>query len=213
MSSDFEVITSCPTAERNHIGHHHEPTVQQWTSAVLLEQSTALIGRSPKRNCCSRCWTSSCSWLTSALGVTTLLVLYLMLGATMFMLLGNHAGTYLVVMSCCPFYSAPIYEMPSLPDQEAVSYDDGSHVGLRSGRPAPGEDNGNRGPFVGHHGGPQHPLPGQLDPFGPERDAPLPGGDRPHSQADDAGGALLLPALVDLPNVPPIRPHSHHDHR
>lgn len=72
----------------NHIGH------QQWTggsTTVLDVQSNgSLRGRSG--GCCTSCWAAGCNWLTSAVGVTILLLLYLMMGATMFMLLGNDDG-------------------------------------------------------------------------------------------------------------------------
>ena len=73
--------------------------------------------------------------------------------------------------------------------------------------------NGVSGPSVVPPGGPQHPLQGQLDSFGPGRDAPLPGPDRRHSAPHYAGRALLGPADVDFPHVVALRSDDHHNYR
>lgn len=95
MSSDFEIVanpagaTSATTLATAAASLNH-----QWS--VMTDPSSAESGdphhrRRQKRRpcCCARCWTVGCTWLTSALGVSLLLLVYLMTGAVMFMVLGN----------------------------------------------------------------------------------------------------------------------------
>lgn len=95
MSSDFEIAanpagaTSATTLTTAAAGLNH-----QWS--VMTDPSSAESGdphhrrrRQQGRCCCARCWTVGCTWLTSALGVSLLLLVYLMTGAVMFMVLGN----------------------------------------------------------------------------------------------------------------------------
>lgn len=93
MSSDFEIAN--PTASASGpsaaAGLNH-----QWSVVTDLHSSGAGAVTSEHRNrrrsqrcCCARCWTAGCTWLTSAVGVSFLLVVYLMTGAIMFMILGN----------------------------------------------------------------------------------------------------------------------------
>lgn len=87
MSSDFEIDNSAGQTGATGLNHN------QW-NVVASESSTDAqhlrSGRSTQQRCCTRCWTTGCTWLTSALGVSLLLFVYLITGAVMFMMLGNH---------------------------------------------------------------------------------------------------------------------------
>jgi hypothetical protein len=89
-SSDFEIDA---TAASNSLNR------QQWN--VVTMAAAAPVGTSSSSNAggversarsCNRCWTAGCSWLTSALGVSILLLVYLITGAIMFMILGSSSS-------------------------------------------------------------------------------------------------------------------------
>ncbi len=95
MSSDFEIAN--PTASASGpsaaAGLNHQWSVvtdhSSTAAAVSSEHRNNNNRRRSQRCCCARCWTAGCTWLTSAVGVSFLLVVYLMTGAIMFMILGN----------------------------------------------------------------------------------------------------------------------------
>lgn len=88
-SSDFEIDA---TAASNSLNR------QQWN---VVTMAAAPVGTSSSSNAgversarsCNRCWTAGCSWLTSALGVSILLLVYLITGAIMFMILGSSSSS------------------------------------------------------------------------------------------------------------------------
>lgn len=89
MSSDFEIDNSAGQTGATGLNHN------QWNVVAGDSSSDAQhlrSGRSTQQpcSCCTRCWTTGCTWLTSALGVSLLLFVYLITGAVMFMVLGNH---------------------------------------------------------------------------------------------------------------------------
>jgi hypothetical protein len=92
MSSDFEIDATCgggpSTGSAAGLNHHN----QQWNA--LAEDAGRATGSrasssAQRCSCCTRCWTAGCTWLTSAVGVSILLLAYLIIGAVMFMILGN----------------------------------------------------------------------------------------------------------------------------
>lgn len=93
MSSDFEIDATCgggpSTGSAAGLNHHN----QQW-NALAEDAGRAMGSRASSSSrqrcsCCTRCWTAGCTWLTSAVGVSILLLAYLIIGAVMFMILGN----------------------------------------------------------------------------------------------------------------------------
>lgn len=96
MSSDFEIANAAVVlnATTGRTANSATNTINhQWS--VVTDPSSAELGehhprpRQTRPCCCAGCWTSGCAWITSALGVSFLLLLYLMAGAVIFMILGN----------------------------------------------------------------------------------------------------------------------------
>ena len=94
MSSDFEIANAAgpSSAATAAAGLNHQwSVVTDHSSAAETAEHRGGGGnrRRSQRCCCARCWTAGCTWLTSAVGVSLLLLVYLMTGAIMFMMLGN----------------------------------------------------------------------------------------------------------------------------
>jgi hypothetical protein len=92
MSSDFEITcggAGASTADASGLNHQQWMNNVQVTSEDHLRSTTERHQHQQRCSCCTRCWTAGCTWLTSALGVSILLMIYLITGAIMFMILGN----------------------------------------------------------------------------------------------------------------------------
>lgn len=93
MSSDFEIAnaaggtnTTLTTAAAS-LNHQWSVVTDPSSGAESTEHRRRQ--QQQRRCCCARCWSTGCTWLTSAVGVSLLLLVYLMTGAVMFMILGN----------------------------------------------------------------------------------------------------------------------------
>ena len=89
MSLEFEVNNS-GTSLNATVDQHIRMGAGEWTPQ----------SHHKRKRCCSRC-TSCCVWMTSALGVSLLLVLYLTLGAIMFMFLGSISQSKFIIPIQC----------------------------------------------------------------------------------------------------------------
>ncbi|XP_045023037.1 uncharacterized protein LOC123467037 [Daphnia magna] len=183
MSSDFEIDNSAGQTGATGLNHN------QWNVVAGDSSSDAQhlrSGRSTQQpcSCCTRCWTTGCTWLTSALGVSLLLFVYLITGAVMFMVLGNHE-----TMASSDHSRA----------QTTGHVRPGHHHHADPDARLLGQNNGDGRSAVVHHRGFEYPVQGQLDAFGQGRNAALPGSNSAHLAANHAGRTLFLPANVDLP--------------
>lgn len=96
MSLEFEVNHS-GTSVNAAVDQHIRTGAGEWTPQ-----------RRHKRRCCFQCTTFCCTWMTSALGVSLLLVLYLTLGALMFMFLGSISQSkFFIILSFQIWQRAP----------------------------------------------------------------------------------------------------------
>ncbi|KAI9552979.1 hypothetical protein GHT06_020865 [Daphnia sinensis] len=90
MSSDFEIDNSAGQTGATGLNHNQWNVVAGESSSSDAQHLRSGRWAQQPCSCCTRCWTTGCTWLTSALGVSLLLFVYLMTGAVMFMMLGNH---------------------------------------------------------------------------------------------------------------------------
>jgi len=89
MNPDFEITTTeVPTVNASdqftlpeEVDAMHPPMEDQWTAKN-------------RSFSCVHCWRAVCSWFTSPMGISLLLMLYLTLGAVMFMILGTYYGNW-----------------------------------------------------------------------------------------------------------------------
>ena len=91
-SSEFEIDAPADAdASNNRIILNHRQWNVVMAAASSSSNAASAVERSSSRQLrsCNRCWTAGCSWLTSALGVSILLLVYLITGAIMFMILGS----------------------------------------------------------------------------------------------------------------------------
>lgn len=93
MSSDFEIANASGGNQTTTLTTAAAGLNHQWSVVTDHSSAGGSVDRRRRQSarpcCCTRCWTAGCTWLTSAVGVSLLLLVYLMTGAIMFMILGN----------------------------------------------------------------------------------------------------------------------------